>query len=193
MLLTEVTPAALNPVPLRELAAHLRLATGFTDDGSEDSLLELYLRNATAIVEARTAKALITRPYLLKVACWNRRGHLHLPVGPVAAIDQIQLVRPGSTVVMASEEWFLEPGTGRQRLTGPGGGALRSLPHGALAELNFSAGFGASWNDVPDDLRQSVLLLAAHLYENRDGDAALDGGLPFGLGAILERHSQMRL
>jgi len=193
MLLKEVTPAAVNPAPLRELAAHLRLAAGFTDDGSEDALLELYLRNATAIIETRTAKALIARPYLLQVACWNRRGHLHLPVGPVTVIDQIQLIRPGSTTALASGEWFLEPGTGRQRLTGPGGAALRPLPHGSLAELSFTAGYGISWNQVPDDLRQAVLLLAAHLYENRDGDAALDGGLPFGLVPLLERHSQVRL
>ncbi len=193
MLLTEVTPSALNPVPLRELALHLRLATGFSDDGTEDGLLELYLRNATAVIERRIGQALITRSYLLKVACWNRSGHLILPVGPVASIDTIELVRPGSTITLTPDDWALIPGTNRQRVTGPGGQALRSLPHGALGHLTFSAGFGATWNDVPDDLRQAVLLLSAHFYENRAGDVPLDNGLPFTVAPIVERHQPMRL
>lgn len=193
MLLKEQSPTALNPVPLHELSTHLRMAQGFTDDGSEDMLLELYLRNATAVIEERTSKALVARPCTLQVACWNRNGHLHLPVGPVASIDQIQITRPGSTFVLSTDDWSLEPGTSRQRLTGPNGGPLRALPHGALAEITFTAGFGTSWNDVPDDLRQAVLLLAAHYYENRDGDTAVDGGLPFGIAPIVERHVPIRL
>ncbi len=193
MMLTEITPAAVNPVPLRELAAHLRLATGFADDGSEDGLLELYLRNATSVVEGRTAKALIARSFSLKVACWNRNGHLRMPVGPVTSIDAIELVRPGSTIALTTDEWALEPGTSRQLLTGPGRTALRALPHGALAELTFTAGFGSSWNEVPDDLRHAVLLVATHFFENRTGDIAVDGGLPFSVGPILERYRPIRL
>ncbi len=44
MLLKEVAPPAPNAIPLPEFAAHLRLGFGFTDDGSEDALLNLYLR-----------------------------------------------------------------------------------------------------------------------------------------------------
>ena len=193
MLLTEIAPAERNPVPLRELAAHLRLATGFTDDGSEDGLLELYLRNATAVIEGRTAMALIARQYLVKVACWNRSGHLRMPVGPVMLIDSIELVRPGSTITLSPEEWMLEPGRSRQRLTGPGGAALRSMPHGAMAEISFTAGFGDSWNSVPDDLRQAVLLVATHFYENRAGDLELDGGLPFAVMPILDQYRPVRI
>ena len=193
MLLNEVSPAPVNPVPLKEFAAHLRLASGFTDDGSEDALLELYLRNATAVIEARTGKALISRPYMLQVASWNWRGHVVLPIGPVAAVDQIDLVRQGTTISLSPDEWSVEPGSGRQRLTAPGGGALRVLPHGSIAEIRFSAGFGATWNDVPDDLRQAVLLLATHFFERRGGEDALDDGLPHGVLPIIERHRPIRL
>lgn len=193
MFLKEQAPSALNPVPIRELAAHLRLAQGFNDDGSEDALLDLYLRNATAVIERRTATALVERPYLLQTACWDRRGHLHLPVGPVTTIDSIRYIRPGSTIDLTEDDWRLEPGTRRQRLTGPSGRALRMLPHGALAEIAFTAGYGPSWNEVPDDLRQAVILLAAHCYENREGDVELDNGMPHGLAGILERHQAIRL
>ena len=193
MLLKEISPAATNPVPLRELAAHLRLSHWFTDDGAEDGLLELYLRNASALIERRTAQALINRPYILQTACWDRHGHFHMPVGPVAEIDTIKLVSPSSTIDLDPEDWVLEPGTARQRLTGAGGGPLWPLPRGAVAELNFVAGYGDSWNEVPDDLRQAVLLLAAHYYENRFGEIEADGGLPYGVLAIVEQNRAVRL
>ena len=74
MIVTETSPAAVNPVPLDEFAAHLRLAQGFADDAAEDGLLELYLRNATSVVEARVGKALIRRGFKLQVTAWSRDG-----------------------------------------------------------------------------------------------------------------------
>lgn len=195
MLLKEITPAAKNPVPLREFAAHLRLSHGFSDDGSEDGLLELYLRNATAMIERRTAQALISRVHTLQVGCWDRKGHLVLPIGPVDAIESIQFVSASATTDLDPDDWFLQPGTQRQKLTGPLGGALWPIPHGSVAQLRFSAGYGGSWNAVPDDLRQAVLLLAAHLYENRFGE--LDGtstdGVPAGVLSIVSQHAPVRL
>lgn len=193
MLLKETTPAALNPVPLREFAAHLRLAHGFTDDGSEDGLLELYLRNATAVIERRTAQALVARECVLQSANWDRHGHLRLPIGPVEIVTEFRFVSPFSTVTLEPEDWVLEPGTARQRITGPRGGPLWPLPHGAVAELTFTAGHGPTWNEVPDDLRQAVLLLAAHYYENRFGEIEADGGLPFGVLSIVEQHRPVRM
>lgn len=193
MLLKEIRPAATNPVPLREFAAHLRLAHGFNDDRSEDGLLELYLRNATAVVERRTAQALISRPYRLNLSSWDHHGHMTMPVGPVAAIDQFRYVGPGSTIDLEPEDWVLEPGTTRQRITGARGGSLWPLPLGSVAELNFAAGHGESWNDVPDDLLQAVITLAAHFYENRFGEVAGTGPLPAGVMAIVDQHSPIRI
>ncbi len=193
MLLKETTPAALNPVPLSEFAAHLRLGYGFVDDGAENGLLELYLRNAVAVIERRTSQALIRRAYVLQSASYDRHGHLTLPIGPVAAIDAVRYVTPGSTITLDPEDWLLEPGTTRQRLTGPDGHALWALPRGAVAELDFEAGYGASWESVPDDLRQAVLLLASQYYENRFGDTPADDGLPYGVLAIVESHRPVRL
>lgn len=193
MLLKEVTPATLNPVPLRELGTHLRIAQGFSDDGTEDAMLELYLRNATAVIENRLSMALIERAYTLQVACWDRKGHLHLPIGPVATIDELLIIDGGISTGLGTDLLFLEPGTQRQRLTGSGGGSLPSLGAGTVAELQFTAGFGPSWNQVPDDLRHAVLLLAAHFYENRDGELEADAGLPHGLMTLLQRHQTVRL
>lgn len=193
MLLKETTPAAHTPVPVRVLADHLRLGHGFADDGAEDALLELYLRNAAAVIERRTGQALISRPHVLQVTTWNRSGHLVLPIGPVEAVDSIRLVSAGTTVDLDPDDWCLSRGVTRQRLTGPLGGALWPLPHGAVAELRFTAGHGATWNDVPEDLVQAVLLTAAHFYENRFGEMEAEGGLPFGVLSVVEQNRPIRL
>ncbi len=138
-------------------------------------------------------QVLIARPYLLQVAGWSPRGHLVLPVGPVSAIDRIRFVRAGATVELAPGEWALEPGRARQRLTGPGGGPLRPVPHGALVEVEFTAGHGADWAGVPGDLHQAVLMLAAHYYENRHGELGPEAALPAAVGAVLAPHHLVRI
>ena len=190
MLLKEVAPAPLAPV-LGEFAAHLRLGLGFADDGAEDALLERYLRAAVAAVEARTGQALIAREFVLLAAGWDRRGQLVLPVGPVASIDAIRFVRTDGAVTLDPAEWAVEPGTTRQRLTGPGGGALPAVPSGASVELAFTAGHAAAWDGVPGELRQAVLMLAAHYHESRHGDAG--HGMPAAVAALLARHRPARL
>lgn len=193
MLLTEVAPAAGLPVSLDEFKAHLRLGQGFPDDGSENALLDIYLRSATATVEAQTGKALVRRGFRLQVATWHRDGQLVLPIGPVTAVDAISFVGPGGPVAVASGAWALAPGTGRQRLTGAGFGALPPIPGGHVAELTFEAGFGATGATVPGDLRQAVLLLAAHYYEERAGEAGEVWPLPAAVRALLETQRPVRL
>lgn len=193
MILTETSPAAVNPVPLDEFAAHLRMAQGFADDSAEDALLELYLRNATTVVEARIGKALIRREFKLQVTAWNRDGHLVLPVGPVAAIGSLSFIRGAETIALTADAWSLELGSSRQRLTGSNGGALPAIPDGHLAELVFDAGFGESWNDVPGDLSQAVMLLAAHYFENRYGETESGQGIPVAVQALLETQQPVRL
>jgi uncharacterized phiE125 gp8 family phage protein len=193
MILTEVSPAPALAVLLDEFKAHLRLAHGFPDDGSEDAMLDLYLKNATSVVEVRTGKALIRRGFRLQVAAWSRDGHLVLPVGPVAAVDALSLVRGAESVAVAAGAWMLVPGSFRQRLTGARGGALPAIPAGFRAELTFDAGFGATAADVPGDLRQAVMLLAAYYHENRQGDGVPGQGVPVAVQALLETRRPVRI
>lgn len=193
MILTETSPAAVTPVSLDEFKAHLRLAQGFAADAAEDALLDRYLRNATSVVEARISKALIRRGFKLQVTTWNRDGHLVLPVGPVALIASLSFVLGVETIGLPTTAWSLEPGSSRQLLTGPGGSALPAVPEGYLAELIFDAGFGVSSNDMPGDLAQAVMLLAAHFYEHRYGEAVSGQGVPVAVQALLETQRAIRL
>jgi uncharacterized phiE125 gp8 family phage protein len=105
----------------------------------------------------------------------------------------MSFIKGAATVAVTAGAWSLEIATSRQRLTGSGGGGLPAIPDGHLAELIFDAGFGASWNDVPGDLRQAVMLLAAHYFENRYGDAEPGQGIPVAVQALLETRQPVRL
>ena len=73
------------------------------------------------------------------------------------------------------------------------GGLLPSIPQNGSARITFTAGYGPAWSDLPADLAQAVLMLAAHYYEYR-AEVALSGGcMPFGVTALIERYRPLRL
>ena len=190
MILTETGTIAATALPVQELAAHLRLGHGFIDDRAEDPLLERLLREAIAVVEQRLSIALIRRGFSLEVSAWDRRGHLVLPVGPVEAVQSLEVIREGATVQLDALEWVLRAGSSRQKVTARGGGALPALESGTTARATFEAGYATVWSGVPQDLSRAVMLMAAHAYDNRHG---ADEGVPGGLLALLDLRRPVRL
>ncbi|HUF56378.1 MAG TPA: hypothetical protein VMM55_07435 [Thermohalobaculum sp.] len=190
MILKETGTIPATALPVQELAEHLRLGHGFTDDGAEDALLERLLREAVALVEQRLAVAVFRRGFLLEVSAWDRRGHLVLPVGPVEAVQSLELVSGGTATAVDASEWMLEKAAVRQRVAAPDGGALPSLDGGTTARAAFDAGYAQSWSEVPGDLARAIMLLAAHAYDNRHGE---DDGVPGGLLALLDLRRPVRL
>ncbi len=187
--LTETGPAPAFPVETQTLSSHLRLGEGFGDPSAEADLLALYIRTATAHLEARTGLAFVARSFSLTVGAWDRCGTLVLPVGPVTAITSASIEADGTTTVLDPADLHVAPGSQRQRLTAAGGGPLPPIPPGGRASLAFSAGFGGA-TAVPGDLAKAVLLLAAHFYENRSGT---ESGLPPAVAALIAPHRPVRL
>ncbi|MGB8623245.1 MAG: hypothetical protein WCD16_10540, partial [Paracoccaceae bacterium] len=64
MMLIEQTAVPAAALPVSQFRDHLRLGTGFADDGAQDALLEATLRAAMAALEGRTGKVLLSRPFL---------------------------------------------------------------------------------------------------------------------------------
>src|SRR6056297_2507264 len=95
MMLTELTAVPSVALPVFQFRDHLRLGTGFTDEGLEDGLLETYLRAAIAAVEAWTGKALLERVFALQLTAWQAGGVETLPIAPVTGLTSIALVPRG--------------------------------------------------------------------------------------------------
>ncbi len=192
MTLIEETQVPATALPLQELKEHLRLGTGFADAGAADGYLQGVLRAALAAVEARTGKALIGRDFRWSVNCWREADMQALPIAPVAAILSLTMTdRAGVATVIAADRYWLERDSQRPRLRAAGA-ALPAIPTGGAAEVRMTAGFGPAWGDVPVELRQAVLLIAAGYFERRHEEGAAPGAMPFGVMALIERWRTVR-
>lgn len=190
--LIEMEAVVPDALPVAGLRAHLRLGHGFTDTLSDDALLAGFLRAAIARVEAQTGKALIRRRFELSLQAWRAVDGQPLPLAPVPVLEGLVLVaRGGEEMPVASDRVRLLADLHRPRLV-PVGATLPVIPWGGWARLRFLAGFGPVWGDVPADLAQAVLLLAARDYEDRDGSGG-SGALPQVVAALCAPWRAMRI
>ncbi|NBE08685.1 head-tail connector protein [Paragemmobacter ruber] len=188
---TGVVPAAALPVAA--LADHLRLGTAFQGDLAQAAMLESLLRAALAVVEGRTGKALLAREFRILLGAWRGIAAQALPLAPVSALDEVALVdSAGARVVLEAARYRLERDAHRPRLVMVAG-TLPMIPASGRVEIALTAGFGADWADVPADLQQAVMLLAAQFYETRHDAGDGVAGLPLTVQALLERWRTVRL
>jgi uncharacterized phiE125 gp8 family phage protein len=193
MVLEETGVVSASALPVAALADHLRLGTAFQGDVAQAGLLESQLRAAVAAVEGRIGKALLARGFRLVLTCWRGVGVQPLPVAPVSAVGEVALVdATGARVVLEAARFRLERDAHRPKLVAVSG-ALPVIPAGGRVEIGLTAGFGAGWADVPADLRQAVLLLAAQFYEARHDAGDGVAGLPLAVQALLERWRTVRI
>lgn len=194
MMVVELTAVPSGALPVSEFRAHLRMGTGFGEDTLQDAVLENLLRAAMAAIEGRTGKALIARQFVWTLTAWRDPAGQALPMAPVTSIDTMRLfARSGAETVVETTAYRLLRDMHRPVIQ-PTALCLPAIPNGGMAEIEFHAGFGPAWADVPSDLGHSVLLLAAHYYENRnDISGSGYGVIPFGVGALIERYRSLRI
>jgi len=192
MYLVEQASVAVAALPMAELAAYLRLSSGFADDAAQNGRLELSLRGALAAIEARTGQVIFERGFLWRIARWSEPRGQPLPVAPVSAIASVSLVdRVGQARVLAPQTYALVMDARRPQIN-PIAGWLPPVPADGSAEVVFQAGFGAAWQDVPADLRQAVLMLAAAQFELRL-DAAASPPIPLEVLGLIEPYRRVRV
>lgn len=193
MMLVEETFVPEAALPVAELKRHLRLGTGFAEDDLQDVVLASFLRAAMAAIEARTGKALIARGFVLTLSAWRDAGGQVLPLAPVGTVTQVALVDSfGVAEVVDPTRYRLERDASAPRLM-PMGTCLPGLSAGGAVEVRFQAGFGAAFADVPSDLAQAVLLLAAHYHAYREETTLGQGCMPFGVTSLIARYRPMRI
>ncbi|HAR51625.1 MULTISPECIES: head-tail connector protein [Roseovarius] len=193
MSLIEETAIPLMALPLAQFRAHLRLGTGFSDDDVQDAVLESFLRAALATIEARTGKILIERDFSWELRQWRDGGEQPLPVAPVSLILSLTVRdRMDDPIPVEATSYKLIPDMQRPMVAATGT-CLPSIPTGGAAEIRFTAGFGPGWAELPADLGQAVLLLAAHYYENRAEAAPSGGPMPFGVSSLIDRYRTVRI
>ncbi len=193
MMLTEMTTVSLAALPIQGFKDHLRLGSGFTDNGLQDGLLERHLRAAIAAIEGRIGKTLLTKRLKLTLNDWRGRDEQPLPVAPVTALVSVALIDAADVIIVLDPARYrLIADQQRPKLRGLGL-SLPTVPNDGRAEVVFDAGFGPVWADIPPDLAQAVLLLATEYYEIRHEVDPRVAGLPFAVQTLIERWRNVRV
>ena len=191
MMVSEVSAYADAALPVAQFRAHLRLGSGFGEDGLQDDLLLGFLRAAVAAIELRTGRMLITRGFSLRLEAWRDGEVEPLPLRPVTAVGAVVLVDAiGTELVVEADRYRLVPDAQAPALCA-GATLLPTIPARGHVRIALTAGMAADWGGLPADLGQAVLLLAAHYYEFRHETALGAGCMPFGVTSLIDRYRQV--
>jgi uncharacterized phiE125 gp8 family phage protein len=189
MALICVTGPAVEPVTLAEARDHMRV--DITDD---DVLIAGLITAAREHLETicRPQLAMITQTWRYVADGWPASDTLELRPWPLQSVTSVAYTSDaGVTATFASSNYVVDtyskPGRLRLKSTASWPGTTLQVLNGLVVE--FVAGYGNTSAAVPQRLRQALLLLAAHWYENREL-AVLTGAmpkqLPFSVDALMQ-------
>ena len=160
-----VTPPALEPVTLGEARLHCRV-----DVEDDDDLLLRLIMTAREYAEQREWRAYLTQTLDLYLDCWPARDEIRLPRPPLQSITSVKYYDEDDVeYTLASTTYLVDSVSQPGRLVLKSG---QSWPSATLRPANaivirFVAG-GASLGELPLRIRQAMLLLIGHWYENRE-------------------------
>lgn len=163
--LVVTTPGAVEPVTLAELKGHMRI------DGDEDNAqITIYNAAARGTVERYLNRQLITATFQYTLEQFPR-GEFILPRPPLISVDTIQYVdTAGDTQTWASGNYQVdtnqEPGRVKP-VTTASYPSTQSDTYNAVT-VAYDAGYGAATTDVPQSVRDAIMMFAAQLYEFRE-------------------------
>jgi uncharacterized phiE125 gp8 family phage protein len=190
MSLTLTVAPAVEPVSLTEAKAHCRI-----DATTEDTLIATLITTSRLQVEAILGFALIQQTWTWRFDAWPDRG-VPFPLRPILSVTSVRTQNSDlSFTTVPAANYILDPQGPPPRLIPVNAG----FPNPGVAalgiEITFTAGFGPAATDVPAPLRQAILLLVAHWFENRE--PVLEGApitrFPDAVIGILEPYRTRRL
>lgn len=159
-----VAPANM-PVSLAEAKAHLRV-----EHDDQDDLITAQIKAATAWLDGYAGilgRALITQTWRQDFAGFADR--LTLPVSPVIAVVGVSYFDAGNVVqaLDAGVYDLFADARGAYVTLRPGQSWPASFRRADAVSITFTAGFGAA-ADVPEPIRQAILLIVQRLFDGAD-------------------------
>lgn len=198
-----LTPPASEPVTLAEAKAQIRLE--IPDD---DLQVMRKLQAARERCEAEIARSFVTTGWRMKLdgfpswgdisgaydsRRWLERGGtvgyllpIEIPRADLIAVSSITYINNlGVSTVLAPSQYVVS--TGAPGCIYPAYGTRWPTPRtqADAVTVDFTVGYGTAAN-VPACIKEAILMLMGHLYENREATTELNlKDLPFGVIALL--------
>lgn len=167
-----------NVVSLEEAKAHLR---ELSDD--HDALIENLIKAATSHMDG--AKGVLGRCLLEQrwsVSWPEFSDELFLPLAPVVSVDAVRYVDVDGAVQTVNEDVYTVLVTDGAVIQSADWPATDRRPGAVTVE--FTAGYGLS-ADVPQPIKQAMLLLIGHWFHTREAAGASTQSSPYAVEALL--------
>jgi uncharacterized phiE125 gp8 family phage protein len=188
-IVTTIEPAT-EPVTLQEAKQHARVSIDV-----DDSLIETYIKSARRYAESYTHKSFITQT---KEIYFNyhdfvpRNQFIRLPISPIQTISSFTTYDDQNVgTIVSTDDYYL----------GNGGLVLNSSYYWPsynryidTYKVVATVGFGDA-EDVPEDIKQAILMLVAHSYQNREAlhdpvNSTPSNTMPFGVTSLLSTYKE---
>jgi uncharacterized phiE125 gp8 family phage protein len=168
-----VTPPVGYPVTLDEAKAHLRVDTDL-----ENGLIESLIATATQFLDGYAGvlgRAILDQTYSLTIHYDDMpsgSGRVYLPIGGAKSLTSVSYYNgANSQVVRATDvaDYFDFLADGWWSYVEPKGSLTWPSVYDRADAMSITwlAGYGAA-ADVPAPIKQAILLLVGHFYENRE-------------------------
>lgn len=149
------------PVTISDLREHLRIV-----HTADDAYLNTLINAAVDYVERAVQRAVSQNSYRHKRADWGSNGRLVLPWSPLVSVTSVQYYDTANTLKTLDSSYYRvashkDPGW-IEWVKGKALPPLYARSDAVLVE------YQAGYSTCPGDLRQALLLLAAHWYEHRE-------------------------
>lgn len=192
MALIRTSAPLVPPITLTDAKAHLRV-----DGADEDALITSLIETATAHVERGFGLALITQGVTIIRDAWPDSWLVELPLTPVQAVASVTTFEAdGGSFVFDAGHWFADTVSHPPRIVLHGTAPWPKPGRRANGiEIAVTAGFGDAPSDVPEPIRQALLLLVAHWFERREPVVLEDEPheMPATVSALLASYKPVRL
>ncbi len=166
MWLNRTSAPAETPVTLAEAKAHLRVT--HTD---EDTLITALVAAVTEHLDGRRGylgRCLVTQSWEYRIAAFPDCGVIEIPLPPLVSVESVKYIDDaGAEQTLATDQYVVDTAThiGQIRRAYDVDWPVTRDEDNAV-RIAFTAGFGAA-SAVPQPIKSAMLMLIAHLYENR--------------------------
>lgn len=161
MALQRTAEPQAEPVVLADAKSFLRV-----DDTADDALITSLITAARMQCEDRLRRTLITSEWTLKLDCFGALSEL--PMAPAQSVTSISYIgTDGNAATLDASAYTLDKDSEPARIAPVSDWPDTADQFNAVTVI-YKAGYGDTAADVPQPIRQWILLAVGDLYANRE-------------------------
>lgn len=180
-----VTAPLTDPLTLPEVKSHLRV-----EHSDDDEHIARLISTAVDYVDVTGSlgKAMITQTWGEWFA--GNPGTVTLSLGPIQSVSAIKYYDADNVLQTATLSNFLVLGTKTRTSIKPKSGYTWPVTFNRddAIKVEYVIGYGDSPTNVPQTVRQALMMIIAHWYENRENEllGTISKTLPHGFEALID-------